>query len=232
MANGVVAKPGLGFPEGKLKTILIRLDDVVKGQQKRVRLRTNLEIYWDSLFVAQGLLEAPLKTQRLKLERADLRYRGFSEIKAADASSPELPTSYENIATTQQKWRDLIGYHTRFGDVKPLLKGVDDRYVIMNAGDEMQLSFESPAPPAAGFVRDWVFICDGWEKDGNFNTTWSKTVIPLPAHDLLDYTIAPTDLWHDPVYLRHKSDWENYHTRYVTPQVFQSALRPRPKRAQ
>lgn len=228
----LVAKPGLGFPEGKLKTILIRLDDVVKGQQKRVRLRTNLEIYWDSLFVAQGLLEAPLKTQRLKLERADLRYRGFSEIKAADASSPELPTSYENIATTQQKWRDLIGYHTRFGDVKPLLKGVDDRYVIMNAGDEMQLSFESPAPPAAGFVRDWVFICDGWEKDGNFNTTWSKTVIPLPAHDLLDYTIAPTDLWHDPVYLRHKSDWENYHTRYVTPQVFQSALRPRPKRAQ
>jgi hypothetical protein len=228
----VVAKPGLGFPEGKLKTVVIRLDDVVKGPQNRVRLRTNLEIFWDSLAVAEGLPDAPLKTQRLKLDRADLRYRGFSEIKAADASSPELPTSYEKIQTTNQKWRDLIGYYTRFGDVQPLLKGVDDRYVIMNAGDEMQLAWNNPAPPPAGWVRDWVFIGDGWVKDGNFNTTWSKTVIPLPAHDRPDYTTPPKDLWSDPVYLQHKSDWELYHTRYVTPKAFQNVLRPRLSRAQ
>ncbi|HEY0074142.1 MAG TPA: FG-GAP-like repeat-containing protein [Abditibacteriaceae bacterium] len=228
----VVAKPGLGFPEGKLKTVVIRLDDVVKGKQNRVRLRTNLEIFWDSLAVAEGLPDAKFQTQRLKLERADLRYRGFSEIKAADASSPELPTSYEKIQTTNQKWRDLIGYYTRFGDVQELLKGVDDRYVIMNAGDEMQLSWNNPAPPPADWVRDWVFIGDGWVKDGNFNTTWSKTVIPLPAHDRPDYTTPPKDLWSDPVYLQHKSDWELYHTRYVTPKAFQNVLRPRLSRAQ
>lgn len=225
----VVARPGLGFPEGKLKTVVIRLDDSFKpGAPRRARLHTNLEIYWDSLAVAVGAPEAPLKTQRLTMASGDLQYRGFSEVKAADASSPELPLSYEKLATTNQQWRDLIGFHTRFGDVRPLLKGIDDRYVIMNAGDEMKLSFQAPAPPPPGWVRDWVLIGDGWVKDGNLNTTWSKTVIPLPSHDLPQYDTPPRDLWNDPVYLRHKEDWQTYHTRYVTPRGFQNALRPAP----
>ena len=37
-------------------------------------------------------------------------------------------------AGTTPRWADLEGYHTRFGDVRPLLSRVDDRYVIMNAG--------------------------------------------------------------------------------------------------
>ena len=42
----------LGFPAGKNKTMLIDLNGI--GDSKRVRLRTNLEIYWDSLTLAQG----------------------------------------------------------------------------------------------------------------------------------------------------------------------------------
>ena len=132
--------------------------------------------------------------------------------------------SYENVATTNQKWRDLIGFYTRFGDVRALLGGVDDRYVIMNAGDEMKLAFASPAPPPAGFVRDWVLIGDGWVKDGNFNTTWSKTVLPLPAHSRPIYPTAPGALADDPVYRQHKADWQTYHTRYVTPRGFAETL--------
>ena len=40
----------------------------------------------------------------------------------------------------------------------------------LNAGDEIALRFPvSPAPPA-GFKRDFIFVSDGWEKDGNFNS--------------------------------------------------------------
>ena len=56
------------------------------------------------------------------------------------------------LAGTAPRWRDLEGYHTRFGDVRELLAGVDDRYVIMNAGDEIALRF-AEAPPAGG--RAW-----------------------------------------------------------------------------
>jgi len=32
------------------------------------------------------------------------------------------------------------------------------------------------------------------------------------------------------VYRQHPEDWQNYHTRYVTPDVFQNSLRPKNKK--
>jgi hypothetical protein len=70
-------------------------------------------------------------------------------------------------------------------------------------------------------------IGDGWVKDGDYNTLFSTTVLPLPAHDRSDYTAPPGSLEDDPVYRRYPQDWQLYHTRYVTPQGFQEALRTR-----
>ena len=218
--------PNLGFPSGKEKTILIDLEGVFPpGAPHRVRLHTNLEIYWDALAWAEKRPDAALRMQRLAPETAELRYRGFSEVTEADRSSPELP-DYETLAGTSPVWRDLVGYYTRFGDVRELLAEVDDRYVIMNAGDEMVFRFPAPPPPPEGWTRDFVLIGDGWVKDGDYNTAFSKTVLPLPAHDRPDYTTPPGRLEDDPVYLRHPEDWQTYHTRYVTPRRFYEALRP------
>ncbi len=104
---------------------------------------------------------------------------------------------------------------------------MDDRYVIMNAGDEMRFEFAAPPAPPAGWVRDFVLIGDGWVKDGDYNTTFGKTVLPLPRHGRPEYATPPTRLEDDPVYRRHRADWQKYHTRYVTPRGFQNALRPR-----
>ncbi len=223
----VPVRRGLGFPAGKLKTIVLRIDDVLpESGDRRIRLRTNLEIFWDQLRWAEAIPSDQLRIQTMAPFGAELRFRGFSEIRAQDASSPELPTSYERLAGGAPVWRDLEGFHTRFGDVKPLVGRVDDRYVIMNAGDEMALRFRQPADPAAGLVRDFVFVGDGWEKDGNINTTFGKTVLPLPAHAVSDYKIPPSTLENDPVFRRHRNDWEIYHTRYVTPRAFVGALKP------
>jgi len=131
---------------------------------------------------------------------------------------------YDRVATTNQFWRDLVGYYTRFGDIRELLAEVDDRIVIMNAGDEIALRFKAPAPPPEGWVRDFVLIGNGWIKDGDFNSMFSRTVLPLPARDITDYTNLPPRLEDDPVYRRHKRDWEEYHTRYITPESFQNTL--------
>ena len=212
-----VARDGLGFPEGKNKTILLRLDDLLRpGLPRRVRLRTNLEIYWDSLAWTTGVPDLPIETRQLDLAAAELRYRGFSSVAQADASSPEVP-EYDRLAGTRQRWLDLVGFYTRFGDVRPLLQRVDDRYVIMNAGDELVLRFEEPPPPPAGWTRDFVLVGDGWVKDGNFNTTFSATVLPLPLHGQPDYTTPPQRLPDDPAYRLHPEDWTTYHTRFVAP---------------
>jgi hypothetical protein len=122
-------------------------------------------------------------------------------------------------------WRDLIGYYTRFGDVRELLMRADDRYVIMNAGDEMSFRFAAPPAPPSGWVRDFVIAGDGWIKDGDYNSTFSKTVLPLPYHAKNLYITPPGRLEDEWVYQQHPEDWQTYHTRYVTPDVFQNAMR-------
>ncbi|HVF91007.1 MAG TPA: FG-GAP-like repeat-containing protein [Blastocatellia bacterium] len=220
------ARPGLGFPAGKTKTVMISLDGVFrKSAGRRLRLRTDMEVYWDSLEWASGLPLDTMRAERIDASSAELRYRGFNVSRRANRSSPELPEY--RLAGTQQVWRDLIGYYTRFGEVNELLARVDDRYVIMNAGDELALRFPSRPPPPDGWVRDYVLVGDGWEKDGDYNTTFSRTVLPLPSHDAPDYTTPPGRLEDDPVYRRYPQDWQEYHTRYVTPERFHNALRSR-----
>jgi hypothetical protein len=165
-----------------------------------------------------------LKTTRLNPKVADLHHRGYSVITQANASSPEIP-DYNRLASSKQIWRDLIGYYTRFGDVRELLLRADDRYVIMNAGDEMSFKFAEPPPPPVGWVRDYVIVGDGWIKDGDYNSTFSKTVLPLPFHAKNQYITPPTRLEDEVVYKRFPEDWQKYHTRYVAPDVFRNVLR-------
>jgi Tfp pilus assembly protein PilF len=221
----VVARPNLGFPAGRKKICLVDLTNVFRANRpRRVRLRTNLEIYWDSIEWAQGLPNTPLKTTHLDPTTADLHFRGYSVMNQANPSSPEIP-DYTRLEGSKQRWRDLVGYYTRYGDVRELLSRVDDRYVIMNSGDEMTFRFAEQPPPAAGWVRDYVIVGDGWIKDGDYNSTFGKTVLPLPYHAKNMYTTPPGKLEDEWAYRHHPEDWQIYHTRYVVPEVFKNALR-------
>jgi hypothetical protein len=226
-----VVNPDVGFPAGKNKTMLIDLRGGAGA--RRFRLRTNLEIYWDRLATATPIGAGPaeqarptLSTTRLQASSAELRFRGYSQTTSPRGESPETPI-YERLANTSPRWRDLAGYYTRFGNVKELLAAIDDRYVIMNAGDELRLRFNEQPAAQSGWQRDFVLIGDGWEKDGDYNTSYSETVLPLPSHDRPDYGVrgASLKLEDDPVYRRHRDDWTEYHTRYVTSDRFMKALR-------
>ena len=225
----ITAQDNLGFPAGRKKTILFNLTNVFRpGTPRRVRLRTNLEIYWDAIHWAKGAPEAPLKETTLEPTLADLHYRGYSVMHMpVGAGAPEVP-DYNQIEGTKQRWRDLIGYYTRYGDVRELLRTIDDRYVIVNSGDEMSLRFAEQPPPPPGWVRDFVVKGDGWIKDGDYNSTFSKTVQPLPYHAKNEYTTRPGALEDEWAYRQHPEDWRTYHTRYVTPEVFKNALRSDP----
>ena len=219
-----VVHPDLGFPAGKNKTMVVELTRLADGHLPRqLRLRSNLEVYWDWIGYAPRVEETPAASVRLDPQLATLRYRGFSQTDFLSPRGLEIPR-YE-IANIRPRWRDLVGFHTRFGDVRELLGEVDDRYVIMNAGDELSLRFPVPAPPPVGWRRDFVLIGDGWVKDGDFNTIHSKTVGPLPSHDRAEYRLTDsTVLEDDPVYRRHPKDWHTYHTRFVTPADYLSGL--------
>jgi hypothetical protein len=164
-----------------------------------------------------------VKTQRLPLSDAELRFRGFSLLSQDGPAAPEL-AHYETIAGTGQQWRNLEGYYTRYGGVRELLEKLDDRIVIVNSGDEVRMRFPALHPPAPGWTRDFVFIGDGWMKEGDYNFQFSNTVLPLPYHAMTLYNAPPTSLEQDRAYRLHPSDWQEFHTRYITAESLTRAL--------
>jgi hypothetical protein len=83
---------------------------------------------------------------------APISLRGYSVTE--QPTRARLSGPRYTVESTARRWRDLEGYYTRFGDVRPLLATVDDRYVIMNAATSCACAFKA-APPHSGWVRDF-----------------------------------------------------------------------------
>ena len=204
----------IGLPAGKNKTMAIDLTGKFLSDDRRVKISTDMQIYWDEAFVSVGDDgNLPIQVTELPPDRADLHYRGFSKMYRPTPHAPHL-FDYDEVTTTGQ-WRDLRGHYTRFGDVTPLLQSVDDMYVIMNAGDEMTVEFDADKLPPLqnGWVRSFILYSDGWDKDGDINTLHSQTVEPLPFHGMSAYPYPEGESYpNDPVQLRHRLE---YNTRRV-----------------
>ena len=151
---------------------------------------------------------------------------GSRDRRHARRDVPETPR-YDTLANSAQRWRDLAATTRGSATSASCCRAVDDRYVIMNAGDELRLRFRRAGAAARGLDRDFVLIGDGWEKDGDYNTTFSKTVLPLPTHGIgrLRRRRRPM-LEDDPVYRAHPRRLAARTTRgSSTPDAFLSGLR-------
>ena len=218
------ARTSLGVPAGRLKTIVVDLSDLFPAAGRRtLRLRTNLEIYWDRLAWAEGMPEVATTTFQIQLQSARLRHRGFSAVEQNSRTGIEIP-DYQRLAASSGRWPALEGFYTRFGDVKPLLAESDGRYVIATSGDELALSFASPTPSASGTVRDFVFVGDGWMKEGDHSFHGSQALLPLPYPGLLTYSGHANGLEQERAYRAHPEDWKIFHTRYAAGEELRSAL--------
>ena len=210
--------PRFGFPRGKRKTVILDLGAPFDGRDNRIRIATSMQIYWDQVFFTVDEPSLDVLRTRLDPVAADLRYRGFHREYRENRNGPHL-FDYDSVRTGPL-WRDLEGYYTRFGDVRELLTTRDNRYVILNAGDEIALSFAvADAPPLPeGWRRDFLIYADGWVKDGDLNTGHGQTVEPLPWHGMAGYPGEGSRGFPDDSL--HRAFRAEYNTRYVSPTPF------------
>lgn len=211
------------FPMGKDKTIVVDLTGKIPTLDARIRIRTNMQIYWDHIFFSNDETAAPVNSYKMNPSFADFHYRGFSRpFRKGGRYGPHW-FDYDSV-TTEQKWRDLTGYYTRYGDVLPLLMEADDMYIIYNAGDETTIEFDASALPKvpAGWKRDFLIHSVGWVKDGDLNTAAGQTVEPLPFHEASKYPYGTDESY--PTSQKHKEYLKKYNTRKVTTKEFQTAL--------
>ena len=214
--------PNMGFPMGKNKTVRIDLSGMFLTDDQQVRIRTNMQLYWDHAFFAVESNASANRISILAPETADLHYRGFSRMYRSSPVGPHL-FDHDEVSTAP-RWIDLEGFYTRYGEVNELLQTTNDQYVIMNAGDAMSIAFDArEAPPLPeGWHRRFILYTNGWLKDGDLNTAHGQTVEPLPFKGMSSYPYGD-----DESYPRTASNQEyldTYNTRWVSPSLFKNRL--------
>ena len=204
----------LGFPAGKRKTVIADLTGKFSSADRRVRIRTNMEIYWDRAFVAATASASPVTVTALRPMTADLHYRGFSRMYRKGGRYGPQWYDYATVSR-EPAWAPIVGAFTRYGDVLPLVDAADDRYVIFGPGDEVALQFDSTATPPLppGWTRDFLIYTDAWLKDADLNTAAGGTVDPLPFHGMSRYPYGADEAF--PGDSAHRRFVETYNTRRV-----------------
>lgn len=203
----------VGMPAGKTKTIVVDLAGKLPPGTAALRLTTTFEIRWDRIALFERAADAAMKTTTLDAETADLHFHGFGRIYPHVPNGPYTP-DYDDPAP-RPTWRiGIRGWYTRYGDVRELLTAADNRYAILNGGDEVTLTFDAAALPPLpdGWVRELFFYSVGWDKDMDHNIRAGQTVTPLPYLGMDDQTYGATDAPTPP----ELAPWDaEYNTRYV-----------------
>ncbi len=154
---------------------------------RRIRIVNNLKIYWDAIRIDQTPETKDVRVEQAPLVNASLDFLGYPrEIRLQPASDTTYSYSHRSMTGP---YAHAAGNYTRYGDVYNLLNASDDQFVVFGSGEGVKLDFDPRRLPAlpAGWVRDYFFYADGFEKDLDFYAAHAFTVEPLPRHSLLSY---------------------------------------------
>ncbi|WP_165230884.1 CRTAC1 family protein [Aquisphaera insulae] len=174
-------EPDAGYPAGLPRMTTLDLRGKLSGPDCVLRIRTNMECYYDQAFIAvrDRDAEKALRVTPLEVARADLSHRGYTR-----EVSPHgrLPLLYDYQYVDPAPLARLSGKLTRHGDVVPLLRADDDLLCVIGPGDEARLEFPADGLPPlpAGWSRSYVLRTYGYCKDADPFTAGSDSVEPLP----------------------------------------------------
>ena len=203
----------IGFPVGRPQTVVVNLTGKWLSSSRDVRISTNMRIYWDQILVASTQVTSNTRMTRLDPATADLRWRGFSAEATPDGREP-FGYDYARVSATAP-WKAMVGRYTREGDVRPLLRAVDDMYVISRPGDELALAFDQDALPAlpSGWTRTFLVYVHGYSKEMNPRSAEPELVGPLPFFTMSGYPYGSSE--HYPRTEEHRQYQLRYNTRVI-----------------
>lgn len=201
----------MGFPAGLPRTIVVDLTGKLPAGTRRIRIGTNLQIYWDQVLVDNGP-DSPknVRQMELPLATAHLAFRGYPQ--QVEGKTPgELTYRYDRISTTGPfQWQR--GSYTKYGNVTPLLHQIDNQYVIFGSGEEIDAEFGADSLPTLPphWKRDYFFYANGFVKDMDFYEALPFTVAQMPFHQMTTYPYPASEHYPENSHsLRYQLDWNN-----------------------
>jgi hypothetical protein len=232
----------MGFPAGGPRTMTADLTGKLPLGTQKIRITTNLQVYWDSILIDRTPQDAAREIPRpagkdaglrndvgeengdqqlhrvrltqIPLAHADLEFHGYP-LKIEGKPAGNVQYVYEKTSATGPYTRP-VGAYTRYGDVLPLLTATDDKLAVFGSGDEVRLDFDPSKLPALpkGWVRDYFFAANGYEKDMDFYAAEGNYVAPLPFLSMGEYPYAPKKSF--PLDDTHVNYLLEYNTRHMS----------------
>lgn len=207
----------MGFPAGLPRTVTVDLTGKLPAGTQRLRIVTNLQIYWDQALVDNESVPAAtaqtaVRRTELPLSQASLAFRGYPH-QIDGRTAGDLTYDYQQISASGP-FVPHRGAYTRYGEVTPLLRSVDDEFVIFGTGEDMDLEFQASALPPlpSGWARDYFFYANGFVKDMDFYEADPFEVGRLPFHGMSEYPYPRTE--HYPDDAAHTAYQLEYNTRF------------------
>ena len=199
----------VGFPAGLERTIVVDLTGKLPAGTRRIRLATNLQIYWDQVLIDQST-DAQARSTEVPLAKATLHFRGYPK-QIEGASAGDLDYDYDRVSLTGPFQRQR-GNYTRMGDVTALLTGIDNRFAIFGSGEEIAAEFDAAKLPALPphWKRDYFFYANGFVKDMDWWDASPFTVAQLPFHGMSTYPYPASEKFPDDAdALKYQLDWND-----------------------
>lgn len=209
-----VLEPDPGYPAGLPRLTTLELTGKLGGDRCVLRLRTNMECYWDQAFIAVLDPANTVRVTTLDITRASLGARGYSREVSPDGREPLL---YDYNHVDPAPLARFTGALTRYGDVAPLLRQDDDQFCVVGPGDEVRLEIDTGILPSLpeGWARSYVLRTVGYCKDADPFTATSDTVGPLPWRGMGPFPFATDgERPRDAAYQRYLNE---YQTRQIGP---------------
>jgi tetratricopeptide (TPR) repeat protein len=199
----------MGFPAGLPRTIVVDLTNKLPPGTTKLRITTNLQIYWDQILVdSEPATAVPIHQTELPLSRAQLGFRGYPEQR--DLATPgDLSYDYQRASATGP-FIAHRGAYTRYGDVTPLLRAVDDEYVVFGTGEDIDLEFRGSSLPRLpqGWTRDFFFYANGYVKDMDFYEATPFVVGEMPFHGMSTYPYPAKEHYpDDAAHTEYQLEW-------------------------
>lgn len=171
-----------GYPAGMPRSATVPLDIPIKT--KHLRIRTNMEVYFDQLGLIKKIIPGNVTKHKLNLSKASIKQLGFPK---RHDNSQRVPTyDFTNI---EPFWdtRYMEGAYSQLGEVTELLEKHDNALAIIGAGESIELSFIDDLPKLEkGFNRFYLLKFKGWAKDMDILTKDGDTLEPIPANGKVD----------------------------------------------
>ncbi len=205
-----VLEPDPGYPAGLPRLTTLELTGKLAGPRCVLRLRTNMECYWDHAFVAILDAKAEVRVTTLDIDRATLSYRGPVREVSPDGRMPAL---YEYETVEDVPLARFRGHLTKLGDVRRLLTGDDDHLCVIGPGDDLEIRFaaDQVPPPPEGWTRRFVLRTVGYCKDADPFTAGSDDVGPLPYRAMPAFPFPREKA--RPIDQPYKEDFDTYQVR-------------------